>query len=310
MASAASVSIKHPYKSVWLVSMMMMIFITMQQCPCCYGRIVPELYVGIASPPTTSDGSSASGFAIATLEPTIKVSTTGSILNDWCDYSGGVTIRATNDGTKQELPFSVWGVIQKKAILGWDWKARLDTDSSNWNDVDFDVQAVGGPTNLLLRASGYVSTSVKKTIIGQIQNVALTQGLRLPWIGGRLSVSPAYNLLSKRTKVGVTYDISSQTQIIVDANKDQQRLTIAHAIDDSNTIVPSITSNGDIAIDYHYAVPNSDGGVLSTKYRPNDSTTMEYMNGPWIASATIPIDGYYKLYTKPKFLIRRALTVE
>ena len=125
-----------------------------------------------------------------------------------------------------------------------------------------------------------------------------------------LSVSPAYNLASKRTKVGLTYDIASNTQIIIDANTDQQKITIAHAINDSNTIVPSITSNGDMALDYHYAVPHSDGGILSTMYRPNDATTLEYKNGPWIASATIPIDGYYKVYTKPKFLIRRSLTVE
>ena len=290
--------------------------VTLQSCPCCYGGIVPELYLGIASPLSSSDG-----FAIATLEPTIKLSTKGTILNDWCDYSGGVTVRATGDSMKQELPFSVWGTIQKKSFLGWDWKARLDTESSNLNDVDFDVQAVGGPTNLLLRASGYLSSTTitsgigksktsKKAITGQVQNVAFSQGLRLPWIGGTLSVSPAYNLLSKRTKVGVTYDVATNTQIILDANKDQQTLTVAHAINDSNTIVPSITSNGDVAMDYHYAVPNSDGGILSTRYRPNDSTTLEYKNGPWIASATMPMEGYYKLYNKPKFLIRRSLTVE
>lgn len=293
-----------------------LLIITLISCPCCFGGIVPELYLGIASPLTTSDG-----FAVATLEPTIKLSTKGTLLNDWCDYSGGVTVRATGDMNKQELPFTIWGTMQKKSFLGWDWKARLDTESTNLNDVDFDVQAAGGPTNLLLRASGYLSTvttttgigkSLKsqKAITGQVQNVALTQGLRLPWNVGILSVSPAYNLASKRAKVGVTYDVASNTQIIIDANKDQQKVTVAHAINDSNTIVPSITSNGDVALDYHYAVPNSDGGILSTRYRPNDATTLEYKNGPWIASATIPIDGYYKVYTKPKFLIRRSLTVE
>lgn len=291
--------------------------ITLQVCyfsSGCNGGIVPELYLGISS------GNGVS--AVATLEPTIKVTTQGTILDEWCDYFGGVTVRATTgDENQQELPFSVWGTLQKKSFLGWDWKARLDTESSNLNEVDFDVQAVGGPTNLLLRASGYLSavttttnigksTKSQKAITGQVQNVALTQGVRLPWIGGALSVSPAYNLVSKRAKVGVTYDIASNTQIIVDANRDQQKVTIAHAINDSNTIVPSITSNGDVALDYHYVVPHSDGGILSTRYRPNDATTFEYKNGPWIAAATIPIDGYYKVYTKPKFLIRRTLTVE
>jgi hypothetical protein len=282
---------------------------------------------------------------VATLEPTIKWTTQGTILKDWCDYSGGVTVRATSGGdgdwtNPQELPFNIWGTIQKKSFLGWDWKARLETESSNLNDVDFDVQATGGPTNVLLRASGYLSTvttstasqksttsssssssssrdrfagqlpKFQKQITGQVRNVALTQGMRLPWNIGMLSVSPAYNVASKRVKVGLTYEIASHTQIMIDANTDQQKITIAHAINDSNTIVPSITSNGEVALDYHYAVPNSDGGILSTRYRPNDSTTLEYRNGPWIASASVPIDGYYKVYTKPNFVIRRSLTVE
>ena len=141
-----------------------MIIVTLHICPYCYGGIVPELYLGIASPLTTSDG-----FAVATLEPTIKLSTKGTILNDWCDYSGGVTVRATGNMNQQELPFNLWGTIQKKSFLGWDWKARLDTESSNLNDFDFDVQAVGGPTNLLLRASGYLSSVNSTSSIGKSQ---------------------------------------------------------------------------------------------------------------------------------------------
>ena len=307
MVTSSRASMRHQRWLIVTTTMMTMTMMTMiVTLPCCYGGITPELYWT-----AKSDG----GFSSA-LEPTIKVSTKGTVWNDWCDYSGGVTVRAastTNEQQQQQqiLPFSLWGTVQKKSFLGWDWKARLDTESSNLNDVDFDIQAVGGPTNLLLRASGYWSGAVtQKTITGQVQSVAFTQGIRLPWMGGQqqLSVSPAYNLQSKRTKVGVMYDVSSGTQIALDVNRDQQKLTIAHAINDSNTVVPSITSNGHFALDYHYAV--HEGGVLTTKYRPNDAAILEYQDGPWIASATIPIDGYYKPYLKPKLVVRRSLTVE
>jgi hypothetical protein len=263
----------------------------------CSGGIVPELYVGIASP---IDG----GLATATLEPSLKWSTKGNILNGFCDYTGGVNVRSDENG---QLPFNVWGSLQK-SLFGWNCKTRFDTESSDLNELDFDIQVVGGPSILSLRASGYVNNYRSKSITGQIENVALTQGFRLPFIGGKLSVSPAYNLISKRTKVGLIYDITSNAQITFDANKDQQKVSIAYNINDSNSIKPSLTSNGDISVDYQYAV--RDGGIVTTKYRPNDSTTVEYKDGPWIASATLPIDGYYKLYTKPKFSIRRYLTVE
>jgi hypothetical protein len=256
--------------------------------------IVPELYLGVRTP---SDGK---GLATATLEPTLKWSTKGTILNDLCDYSGGVTLRTSDMG---QLPFSVYGTIQKSSVFGWNCKAKFDTDSSSLDFVDYDIQAQGGPTNLLLRVSGYINS--KKS---ELQNIACSQGFRVPFIGGKLSVSPAYSLNSKRAKVGFKYNIPS-TQISIDANKDEQKLTVAYDINESNTIVPSVTSNGKVAIDYHYYVGNN-SGKLSTMYRPNDSTTIEYQDGPWIASTSIPIDGYFKPYAKPKFFIRRSLTVE
>jgi hypothetical protein len=185
----------------------------------CYGGIVPELYLGVASP---MDG----GFATATLEPSLKVSTKGSLFNDFCDYSGGATIQTDENG---QLPFKLWGTIQK-SVFGWDCKARLDTESSNLENVDYNVQAMGGPTSLLVKATGYVRYDKSKVVTGHVQNVALTQGFRLPVVGGTLSVSPAYNLASKRSKVSMAYDVTASTQIIIDANQDQQKATVVHTI--------------------------------------------------------------------------------
>jgi hypothetical protein len=262
----------------------------------CSAGVVPELYLGVSS--------STDGLATASLEPSLKWATKGSLFDDFCDYSGGINVRSEDNG---ELPFNVWGVIQK-SIAGWKVKAKIDTKSSNLDDMDFDVQGNGGPTNLSLRVSGFLNNYRSKAISGKVQNVGFTQGFDLPLIGGEVSVSPTYNLVSKRTKLSVKYDSLSSTQIVFDANKDHQKVAVAYRVNDANTIIPSITSNGDISLEYRHAV--RDAGLLTANYCPNDATTVQYEDGPWIASAVIPIDGYYKLYAKPKFMIRRSLTAE
>jgi hypothetical protein len=118
-------------------------------------------------------------------------------------------------------------------------------------------------------------------------------------------LSPAYNLVSRRAKINVKYDVRNM-RILLDATKNQQRVTVAYFINEANTIIPSITSDGAMSVEYQHAV--RDAGLFTARYCPNEATTLQYENGPWIASASIPIDGYYKLYAKPKFIIRRSLT--
>jgi hypothetical protein len=259
--------------------------------PTCSAGIAPELSLGVSS--------ASDGFATASLEPSLKWSTDGSFF-DFCDYSGGINIRSDDTG---ELPFSVWGAV-RKSVAGWNLKAKLDTKSSSLEEFNFDIQGIGGPTNLLVRASGYLENYGSKARSGKVQDVGFTQGFSLPKIGSFL-LSPAYNLVSRRAKINVKYDVRNM-RILLDATKNQQRVTVAYFINEANTIIPSITSDGAMSVEYQHAV--RDAGLFTARYCPNEATTLQYENGPWIASASIPIDGYYKLYAKPKFIIRRSLT--
>lgn len=267
------------------------LLVALLKSPVCFAGIAPELSFRVAS--------ASDGFASASLEPSLKWTTDGSLL-DFCDYSGGINIRSDETG---ELPFSVWGAI-RKSVAGWNLKAKVDTRSTSLEDIDFDLQGVGGPTNLVLRVSGHVKSFRSKARSGKVHDVGFTQGFSVPKIGD-ISISPAYNLVSRRTRLNVKYDVRS-LRVLIDANKNQQRMTVAYYLNDANTIIPSITSDGTVSVEYQHAL--RDAGLFTASYCPNDAATVQYEDGPWIASASIPIDGYYHPYAKPNFMIRRSLT--
>jgi hypothetical protein len=274
----------------YTIPLLILIAVFLQSRACSAG-IAPELSLGVAS--------ASNGFATASLEPSLKWTTDGNVF-DLFDFSGGINIRSDDTG---ELPFNVWGVV-RKSVAGWNLKARLDTKSTSLEDIDFDIQGTGGPTNLFLRASGYVTNYRSIAKSGKVREVGFTQGLSIPMIGD-VSISPAYNLVSRQAKLNVKYDIRN-IRMLLDANKNQQKVTVAYSVDEANTIIPCITSDGSVSVEYKHVV--RDAGLFTARYCPNEATTVQYEDGPWIASASIPIDGYYKLYAKPKFMIRRSMT--
>jgi hypothetical protein len=199
-----------------------------------------------------------------------------------------------------EVPFSVWGSL-RKSVRGWNLKAKVDAESDNLNSVDFDVQADGGPTSLLLRAAGNVDAKAKSV---EVTEVGLKQSFDAP--GGDLSFAPNYNIASRKADVRVEYAVDD-TRITVDADMDKQKVTVARRINSENSIAPSITSDGDVELEYRRVIRD---GVLTANYRPNDSTSFKYEEGPWVAKADVPMDGFYKLSSGTKFSIRRSIAVE
>jgi hypothetical protein len=215
-------------------------------------------------------------------------------------FQGGFNMRP-DDG---EIPFSVWGSLNR-SVGGWNLKAKVDADSKDLNSVDFDVRAEGGPTSLQLRASGNVDAKSKS---GQVTEVGLTQAFGAP--GGELSLSPSYNYETRKAQVRVEYGLDgNNTRITVNADSDRQKVTVARRINADHSIAPSITSDGDVELEYRCRVVGD--GVCTANYRPNDATCLEYEAGPWVASAIVPMDGFYKISNAgTKFAIRRSIPIE
>lgn len=205
------------------------------------------------------------------------------------------------DSLRGDAPFNIWGKV-KRSVAGWDLQAKLDTDSDRFRQVDIDVEAEGGPTDCKLRAQGSVDTSAQT---GELREVGLSQSFDAP--GGNMAVSPSYNLASKKADVVLAYENQdTDTTVTIAADMDSQRVTVSQRIDDDNEISPSITSDGDIELQYKRIMGD---GVMTANYKPNDSTSVKYEEGPWVASANFPMDGYYQL-GGPSLNIKRSIKVD
>jgi len=262
------------------------LFITLNLA--CAG-IAPELNVAVSSG-SNNDFSGA-------LAPSVKWSTEGNV--GGTDYEGGVNLAASGLA-QSDLPFSVWGKLRRE-IGDWGVTAKIDANSDDLGHVDLDLQAQGGPTDLTLMAQGSVDAGRQS---GELREVGLQQSFEAP--GGNLSLRPRFNLAQGKADVRVEYE-HDDTRLQVDADMDSQRITLAQRLDDNNSISPSISSNGDIELEYRR---NIGDGTLTANYKPNDSTSLKYEEGPWVASADIPMDGYYNFNGGAKLNVRRSVNLE
>lgn len=179
----------------------------------------------------------------------------------------------------------MWGKLRRK-FGDWSVSARIDTDSYNLGQLDLDLQARGGPTDLSLTAQGSADV-FRRT--GELWELGLRQTFDAP--GGDLSVYPRFNLVKRKVDVRVEYQ-QEKTRLQIDADMDTQRVTLAQRLGDNNLISPSICSNGDMELVYRRAVGDA---VMTASYTPCKSTSIRYEDGPWVVSADIPMEGYYNI---------------
>lgn len=206
----------------------------------------------------------------------------------------------SDDLATSNVPFNVWGSLSRSAGA-WNLKARASANSDDLQSLDVNVSAEGGPADTKLRAQGSINAGSQS---GEIREVGLSQSFDAP--GGDIQLSPRYNLASGKADIRVDYGLDD-TRITVDADADRQTVTVAQRLDDNNEIAPSINSDGDINVRYRRNVGD---GVLTANYKPNDSTSLTYEEGPWTASADIPMDGFYQVNGGAKLSFRRSVSVE
>lgn len=252
-------------------------------------NINPEVHIGVSA----KDSQAYAG----AFQPSVKWSTEGSV-GDY-DYEGGVNMRA-DDLTTRDVPFNIWGKLRRE-VGDWDLTAKADTRSDDLQHLDIRIDAEGGPADTRLRAEGSFDTSAQT---GNLRNVGVSQSFDAP--GGDIRLSPSLDLASGRGDVRLEYE-NKDTKITLDADQDHQKVTIAQRLDEDNQISPSITSEGDLEVEYRRNVGE---GVMTAHYKPHESTRITYEEGPWQATADVPMDGFYNVKGGTKLSIRRSVSVE
>lgn len=107
------------------------------------------------------------------------------------------------------------------------------------------------------------------------------------------STPPKADLISTFKRVSPSVAYIQTTATIQQRNGFSMRakkakVTIAQRINENNAVSPSVTTDGEVKLEYRRAL---DTGMLTTRVKPNKSVDFEWQDGPWQASFSAPMDG-------------------
>lgn len=177
------------------------------------------------------------------------------------------------------ISYNIWGKVKKSVTDAIAVSARADVNSDDINIIDVDLRVEsGGNMVQLLATKGdgevtYNSVQAKGSFgIGP----------------GDVTINPRYNLKSEKADVSVAFELE-KTAFGVSASTDFQKFTLSRTIGDNTMIAPTIATNGD----FSFAVKQSiERGTVTGTFKANDSLSLEWADGPWVANVVAPIEGY------------------
>lgn len=193
---------------------------------------------------------------------------------------GGIDVKIED---VDEYPYNLWGRAQR-TLAGWNLSARLEASSKNLQAVAFNLLAENELRSTALQVQGLTDTAQKS---GAVQKLTLSQKL----LGETLTLVPTYDFSTKEAEVGVTYSGFPNTIVNIDTStKGPQMITVSQRIGEDNQIIPSVSSAGDLEIEYRRAI---EGGTIAVNLKPKESVTLKWNDGPWLATLMAPMTGPY-----------------
>lgn len=217
------------------------------------------------------------------------------------DLSYGVEAAARPTTDVASLPRKIWGKASTD-LSGWGVSARADIDPQALDSADLELNAEcevnDVSLNMVARAGGGFN----------VQSIEATKGMDMN--GARVTVTPRVNLeddekdvvigySNDNTDVKLTASMDSQevevnhragnTDVKLVASADSQELTLSQQLDDDNRIAPTISSSGDMSVEWERSL--GDDSSLTATLKPNDSLDVEWKDDAWTASVNMPIDG-------------------
>lgn len=196
------------------------------------------------------------------------------------DISYGVkaAVRPTTDIAS--LPRGIWGKARTD-VAGWGVSARADLDGQDYSRADLEIDAQNKENDLSLRLTANAGKEFS------VRRVEATKGFD-QGNGSRLTVTPRIDLEEDSRDVVVNYN-KDRTNFKLTASAANQEITVSQQIDDNNRLAPTLTSNGDISLEWERRL--SDDSRLTANLRPNDSLDLEWKDSAWTANINMPIDG-------------------
>lgn len=211
------------------------------------------------------------------MEPTIawESSTSSGDL----DFSYGASAHARPTSDLASLPKSVWGKVSTD-VSGWGVSARAETEGLNFDHANLEIDADNEKADLNV----HVVASAGRQF--NVRSVEATKGLDAN--GARVTVNPRYNLEDDTRDVVINYS-ADDTNIKLTASADNQEVSFSQQVDADNRISPTVTSNGDLSLEWERRI--SDDSSLTATLKPNDNLNVEWRDAAWTANVRMPIDG-------------------
>ena len=208
------------------------------------------------------------------LSPTLSWSNSNEVGDVDIDYGIEADIRATKDIAS--LPKSIWGKISSN-VGAWGVSATAELQDYTQADVEIAVDNSDEGLNLSLVGTCGSGRFNVNTIKG---------GKTFEADGATISISPRFDVQSKEATVVTSYE-KDGTGIKVEASKDSQTINLSRQLDEENRIAPTISSNGDISIEWEHKV---DDCTVTTTFKPEESISMAWEEKGWKTNISMDLE--------------------
>lgn len=216
---------------------------------------------------------------IDALDPTVSWS--GSAKKNKVSVSFGAAIRMLPTDNISSLAKGMWAKISSEACgLGFSVKAKVN--GVNFSNILLDM----GIKNKKLGTAVYADATIGSKENSSMDAVQVVKEFIFGC--GVISVNPIFNLKRKGVDVKAFYSDKNGLDVELLASKHFQSITVSSPVDDVSRISPTITSEGDIIIDYERMLRG--GNSILTTYKPNKSINVLLKEGPYNLNVFLPLD--------------------
>lgn len=218
---------------------------------------------------------------IEALDPTISWSGSTSLEN--VDISYGASARAIPTRNLSDLSKEIWAKISTKLVgdIGLSLKARVE-------DMDFSTVALDlGMKSSKLDSAIYTGGNLDSNLGLSLDEVQFVKDFRGD--GHFVSIKPTVHLKKKDISIKAQYSDKNGIDVEIKASKDIKSVTVSSQVDDRNRISPTLTSKGDISIDWERRLGGDDSVI--TSYKPDKFINILLKEGPYKTKIFLPIDG-------------------
>lgn len=180
------------------------------------------------------------------------------------------------------LPKAFWGKLSK-TVAGWGVSMKADIPAQSlFSEPDANVGLSATNDDLDLG----IKMTASKSGVSQIE---AEKGIEIK--GSSLRVNPHYSLADSSADVVISYNMDD-TGVKLYLTAEQQSITISQRVSDSDTVTPTVTSEGKLSVDWEHKL-DGDSSLLAT-LKPNDSLNVLWTDGPWKTNINAPLTGAIK----------------